>query len=155
LEKSFRLETLQQGSGRTIAWEFAWKNIQESLFIGKGIGYDEYLMRENREFLSKAGHEGGVDNTYLIVWLNTGLIGLLAFLRGVFLLFIKGAKNNSYAFPALFAILLSINFEPWLAASLNPFTSMFLIIVTLLTAPIFNEEYTNDEIELEEETEMV
>lgn len=156
LEKSFRLETLQQGSGRIIAWEFAWRNIQESFFIGKGIGFDEHLMRENRDFLSKAGHEGGVHNTYLIVWLNTGLIGLLTFLRGIFLVFIKGAKNNTYAFPALFAIMLSINFEPWLAASLNPFTSMFLIIVTLLTAPVFNEELNEEnEIELEEETEMV
>jgi hypothetical protein len=40
----------------------------------------------------------------------------------------------------------SINFEPWLAASLNPYTTLFLIIVTLLTEDLFN-------IETEEPTE--
>jgi O-antigen ligase len=151
MQKSMRIETLQQGSGRLLAWEFAWKNIQDSLFIGKGIAYDEYLMRSNREMLSKAGHEGGVHNTYLIMWLNTGLLGLLAFLRGFFLVFMRGAKNNSFAFPAMFAIMLSINFEPWLAASLNPFTILFLIIITLLTEETFNKQTEqSDEEEMEE-----
>jgi O-antigen ligase len=156
MQQSMRMETLEQGSGRLIAWEFAWENIQNSLFIGQGFGFDEDLMRKNRLLLSKAGHEGGVHNTYLIMWLNTGLIGLLAFLRGFFMVFIRGAKNNSYAFPAMFAIMLSINFEPWLAASLNPFTVLFLIIITLLVEDIFNEENHEDENEnLEESAEMV
>lgn len=150
MQESMRIETLQQGSGRLLAWEFAWKNIQDSLFIGRGIAYDEYLMRSNREMLSKAGHEGGVHNTYLIMWLNTGLLGLLAFLRGFFLVFMRGAKYNSFAFPAMFAIMLSINFEPWLAASLNPFTILFLIIITLLTEETFNKQTEeSDEEELE------
>jgi O-antigen ligase len=150
MSETLRIETLQQGSGRLLAWEFAWQNIQDNLFIGNGIAYDEYLMRSNREMLSKAGHEGGVHNTYLIMWLNTGLLGLLAFLRGFFIVFIKGAKNNSFAFPAMFAIMLSINFEPWLAASLNPFTILFLIIVTILTEETFNEQTDEDEEVLEE-----
>jgi hypothetical protein len=77
-------------------------------------------------------------------------LGLLAFLRGFFIVFIKGAKNNSFAFPAMFAIMLSINFEPWLAASLNPFTILFLIIVTILTEETFNEQTDEDEEVLEE-----
>ncbi len=151
MSETLRVETLEQGSGRLLAWEFAWQNIQDSFFIGKGIAYDEYLMRSNREMLSMAGHEGGVHNTYLIMWLNTGLLGLLAFLRGFFIVFMKASKNNSFAFPAMFAIMLSINFEPWLAASLNPFTILFLIIVTLLTEEIFNEQTEeSDEEEMEE-----
>lgn len=154
LSDSLRLETLEEGSGRLIAWEFAWKNIQESFFIGKGMGYDEHLMRKNYEMLSKAGHEGGVHNTYLIIWLNTGLLGLIAFLRSLILIFIKGSRNNTYAFPAMFAIMLSINFEPWLAASLNPYTILFLIILTLLTEDIFNNE-TEELNEDEEKVETV
>ncbi|HLP10552.1 MAG TPA: O-antigen ligase family protein, partial [Flavobacteriales bacterium] len=133
LQKSFRLETLQEGSGRTIAWNFAWQNIQQSLLVGKGLAYDEYLMRTNFDFLSKEGHQGGVHNTYLIMWLNTGLIGLIFFLRGFFLLFYRASKHSSYAYPVMIAIMLSINFEPWLAASLNPYTILFLIIITVLS----------------------
>lgn len=157
LQDTFRVGTLEEGSGRTIAWEFAWENIKESLILGKGMGFDEYLMRSNYDKLTRAGHQGGVHNTYLIIWLNAGLLGLLAFLRGFIYLFIKGAKNNSYAFPAMFAIMLSINFEPWLAASLNPYTILFLIIVTLLTEDIFNSEEINneDEEEVEVSAEVV
>jgi O-antigen ligase len=149
LSESLRVETLDQGSGRLLAWEFAWQNIQDSFFIGRGIGFDEDLMRKNKFTLSRAGHEGGVHNTYLIIWLNTGLLGLLAFLRGFFILFIKAAKSNTYAFPAMFAVMVSINFEPWLAASLNPFTILFLLVVTLLTEDCFNKEL--EDIENEEE----
>lgn len=155
LEKTFRVETLVEGSGRLIAWDFAWKNINDSFFIGKGLAFDEHLMRSNFEMLSKAGHEGGVHNTYLIMWLNTGLLGLISFLRGFFILFIKAGKNHVIAFPIMFSIMLSINFEPWLSASLNPYTIIYLVIITLLTEEIFNEELDeeNDSI-LEEQTEM-
>lgn len=133
LQNVFRIDTLEGGSGRTIAWEFAWTHIQKSVFFGKGFAYDENLMRSNFDFLSRQGHEGGVHNTYLIIWLNTGLIGLLAFLRGFILIFIKASKKSTLAIPAMFTIMFSINFEPWLAASLNPFTILFLILVTILT----------------------
>ena len=133
LQDVFRLDTLEAGSGRTIAWEFAWKEIQKSIFFGKGFAFDENLMRSNFDYLSRQGHEGGVHNTYLIIWLNTGLIGLLAFLRGFILIFIRASKNSNFAIPAMFTIMFSINFEPWLAASLNPFTILFLTLVTVLT----------------------
>ena len=54
----------------------------------------------------------------------------------------------------MFAIMLSINFEPWLAASLNPYTILFLIIITLLTEDIFNNE-TEESNEDEEKVETV
>lgn len=133
LQDVFRLDTLEAGSGRTVAWEFAWENIKQSIFLGKGFAYDEHLMRSNFDFLSRLGHEGGVHNTYLIIWLNTGIIGLMAFLRGFILLFIRASKTSLVAIPAMFAIMFSINFEPWLAASLNPFTILFLTMITILT----------------------
>lgn len=157
LEKSFRLDTLEEGSGRLIAWEFAWENIQKSFFIGKGLAFDEHLMRSNFEMLSKEGHEGGVHNTYLIIWLNTGLLGLIAFLRGFFYLFLKASKKYTQSFPVMLSIMLSINFEPWLSASLNPYTIIYLIIITLLTEDYFvdeSNETTYDE-EVESPFEMV
>jgi len=156
LSSYFRLDTLDQGSGRLVAWEFAWQNIQKSLLVGKGFAYDEYLMRASAGELTKLGHEGGVHNTYLIIWLNTGLIGLLLFLRGMLVMFFRAAKNNAVAFPVLFTIFFSINFEPWLAASLNPYTILFLTVLTIMTDPVINEEteeVTSEElIENENET---
>lgn len=144
--EELRVDSLESGSGRLIAWQFAWENIQKDTFIlGKGIGYDEYLMRSNYKMLSMLGHEGGVHNTYLIIWLNTGLIGLISFFAGFLALFIRGRMLNSMSLPVMFAVMVSINFEPWLASSLNPFTMIFLIILTLLVYPIFYSEKESTE----------
>lgn len=153
LQEYFRLETLEEGSGRYIAWNFAWLNIQDHLLLGRGFGYDLKLMRSNFDTLSRLGHEGGVHNTYLILWLNTGLFGLLAYFRAFFLQFIRAAKNTKLALPIMLAIMVSIIFEPWLAASLNPFTILFLIGVTVITEKEFliNESAEeNLEVEAEE-----
>jgi O-antigen ligase len=137
LQEYLRIDSLEEGSGRLIAWQFAWLNIQDFFFLGRGFSYDLFLMRSNYDWLSRLGHEGGVHNSYLILWLNTGLIGLLAFFRAFFLLFIRGGKYNRLAVPCLVAVLFSANFEPWLVASLNPYTIGFLVCLTMLTEPVF------------------
>jgi len=138
LEEYLRVETLEEGSGRLIAWQFAWENIQDSMLIGKGFMYDLILMRTNFDWLSRAGHEGGVHNSYLILWLNTGLLGIVFFFRAFFLLFLRAAKLNAVAIPAMVAVMFSIFFEPWLAASLNPYTIVFLVVLTILSSPEIN-----------------
>lgn len=137
LEEYLRINTLKEGSGRLIAWQFAWVSIQDYFFMGRGFSYDLHLMRSNYEWLSRAGHEGGVHNSYLILWLNTGLIGVLLYFRGFILLFIRASKNSRLAMPTMVAVLFSINFEPWLAASLNPYTIILLVILTVFTQPEF------------------
>lgn len=132
LGESLRIDNVFEGSGRIVVWRFAWMNIQEYYLLGRGWGYDLSLIDANRLSLSKQGHEGGVHNTYLIMWLNSGLIGLIAFFRGFFTAFIGASKNSKFAFPFMFAVLTSISFEPWLAASLNPYTTMFLVLLTLM-----------------------
>ena len=37
LSEYFRLETLETGSGRNVAWTFAWQQIQDNFFFGKGF----------------------------------------------------------------------------------------------------------------------
>lgn len=137
LGEFFRIETLEEGSGRFIAWSFAWADIQSSPLLGRGFAYDLNLMRSNFDMLSRMGHEGGVHNTYLILWLNTGLLGLIAFFRAFFLQFIRASKNTKLALPIMLAVMVSIIFEPWLAASLNPFTILFLIALTIITEKEF------------------
>lgn len=146
----FRADTLAEGSGRYIAWEFAWQNIQSHFWIGRGFAFDEWLMAKNQTMLNNLGHQGGVHNTYLIVWLNTGIIGLALFLRAIILLFIRGAKNTVLAFPVLWLVLFSILLEPWLAASLNPFSILFYLAVTLMTDEAF-QSYVPDKPQVNEE----
>ncbi len=145
LSTFFRVKTLDDGSGRYIAWNFAWQAIQDNFWFGRGFAYDEWLMGKNQDILNSLGHQGGVHNTYLIIWLNTGIAGLAFFLRGLFLLFIAGAKNCRLAFPYLWMILFSIMLEPWLAASLNPFTILLLFSITMVTDPLF-QPYISGEL---------
>lgn len=147
----FRAETLAEGSGRYIAWEFAWQNIQEHLWIGKGFAFDEWLMDKNQDMLNALGHQGGVHNTYLILWLNVGIVGLVFFLRALLLLFIRGARNTTLAFPVLWLVFFSVLLEPWLAASLNPFSILFYMAVTMISDEAFQAESTDNTIRHEQE----
>ncbi|MBI4947866.1 MAG: O-antigen ligase family protein [Bacteroidetes bacterium] len=140
LGEYFRIETLATGSGRNVAWHFAWERIQENFFFGKGFAYDEILFYgKDSVQLSMLGHQGNAHNSYLTIWLNTGIIGLFFFARGFLLAFINGAKNSRIAFPVMFTILFSANFESWMAASLNPITIQLWIILTIFTSVEFNE----------------
>lgn len=133
LGEYFRVEHLNDGSGRLIAWTFAWKQIQEHYFLlGRGFAFEEWLFDVNQDWLNVLGHQGGVHNTYLAVWLNTGIIGLICYLFGFFYNFARAARTNHMSFPVMFAILFSITFEAWFQASLNPFTIIALLVITLL-----------------------
>ncbi len=132
LEKYFRVDTLKNGSGRLVAWEFAWKNIEYNFFLGKGFSYTEYLYKLNYMMLSKLGHQGAAHNAYLTIWLDTGLIGLIAFIGGVLGIIINISKMSKSVFPLLFAVIFSNQFESWITASLNPFTIQFLMCLSLI-----------------------
>lgn len=148
LTEFFRLETLESGSGRYIAWEFAWKKIQDFYFLGRGFANDELTMRPNYEMLMRMGHHGGVHNSYLSFWMDTGLIGVICYFGAFFIVFFKAAKNSKIAFPVMYTIMFSIIFESWLVGSLNPFTIVFLMILTLLTTTQYKE--AKDKVESEE-----
>ena len=143
MAEELRLENLEEGSGRIIAWAFAWEEIKTSIFLGRGISYDEHLMRSNFDMLSRMGHEGGVHNTYLILWLNTGIFGLVFYFTAFFKYFIRASKLTTYAIPAMLTIMFSINFEPWMVSSLNPFTSIYLVIIVLISYDMFIEPENN------------
>lgn len=132
LEDYMRLETLNQGSGRDIAWIFAWQQIDDVFFAGGGFGYTEHIYQVHYEYLSRLGHQGNAHNSYLTLWLDTGLVGLILFVFGIFRIVVSSLKTSLYTLPIIFAILFSTYYESWLAASLNPFTSLFFIILTYL-----------------------
>ena len=132
LGDELRVETLENGSGRIIAWKFAWQHIQDNFYIGSGFSYTEYLFRQNYEYLSKLGHQGAAHNAYLTIWLDTGLVGLVAFSGGLMVTFFKASKYSKLAIPILYAILFSNYYESWITASLNPFTIQLLFTLTII-----------------------
>ncbi|MBL7983267.1 MAG: O-antigen ligase family protein [Flavobacteriales bacterium] len=133
LEKYFRLRTLESGSGRYFAWEFAWIHIQDYFVLGGGFGNDEFIFRKHRFYLWRMNHQGGVHNSYLSFWLDVGIVGLLIYLRSFLLMFIKASKAVPMSLAVMFSTLFSIMYESWLVGSLNPFTIVLLTTMTLVT----------------------
>lgn len=135
LEEYFRLDTLEGGSGRFRAWTFAWQRIQEVFFLGGGFSYTEHIFKLYQDDLSILGHQGNAHNSYLTIWLDTGLIGLIFFLIGLIRSITKSLLHSAYTLPIVYAVLFTTFFESWLSASLNPFTSLFLIALTIHATP--------------------
>jgi O-antigen ligase len=133
LSEYLRVETLDEGSGRFVAWAFAWEQVQNVFFTGGGFGYTEFLYKKYYTYLSVLGHEGNAHNSYLTLWLDTGLLGILLFAAGLIRIILRVVKTSAYALPVFYSFLFSANFESWLAASLNPFTSLLLVSLTLLS----------------------
>jgi O-antigen ligase len=135
LEEYFRLRTLESGSGRYFAWEFAWGHVKRFFVFGGGFANDETIMRRYRLYLESQGHQGGVHNTYLSMWLNVGIVGLAIFLRSLFLVFYKASKQLPMSLAVFFSVLFSIMYESWLVGSLNPYTIVLLMTMTVVTEP--------------------
>lgn len=142
LGRYLREETLETGSGRVVAWEFGWEEIQKHPYIGKGFGFDPYIYYAdgNQERLNLLGTEGASHNSYIALTLNSGFIGLGTYLFGVVAKVFKGAKNSIIAFPFIYGSLFSATFESWLSASLNPFNILFLMSLVIMTTEELNYE---------------
>lgn len=141
---------IETGSGRLVAWTFAWQEIQKNFLLGLGWSYDEILFEDPKvqEKLNALNHQGGVHNSYLIFWLNQGIIGVFAFFTPLIGSFIKASKKSIYALPLMYSCFFMANFEPWLGSSLNPYT---ILLVIMLTTFIFIDIDEEEEQEQEEE----
>lgn len=133
-----RVYTLEQGSGRFVAWDFSWKHIQESYWLGRGFEYTEYLFNlpENVLYLQALGHQGNAHNSYITLWLDTGLVGLSTYVLAFIAVVIKAAGKTRLAVPLMFAAIFSSFFESWLTASLNPFTIMLFINLSIISSDV-------------------
>ncbi|MBI2968391.1 MAG: O-antigen ligase family protein [Bacteroidetes bacterium] len=144
LEAYFRLHTLTEASGRIIAWNYSMDEINRNFFMGRGFHYDVFYFRQHYSILQKMGHEGLVHNSFLSIWLNTGIIGLLSFLAPLLYLIFRTSTVSVLAIPILYTVLTSSFLESWLAASLNPFSVFFWIILTMLNShEIYGQKETD------------
>src|SRR5690606_19570782 len=94
LEEYFRIDTLMEGSGRVVAWDFAWHHIGKNFYFGSGFDYTNELYHKNYAYLSQLGHQGNAHNSYLTLWLDTGLIGLLLYGLGMIKTVLQGLKKD-------------------------------------------------------------
>ncbi len=145
LDHYFRLNTLETGSGRVVAWAFAWKEIQNNFFIGRGFSYTDYVFEWNYIALNNKGHNGNAHNSYLTLWLDTGLVGLVLYLVALLSTFIKAAMLSRVAIGIMYALLFQIFFESWLAASLNPYTILLVVMLVILSSPEIVEKPIEEE----------
>ncbi len=152
LEGYFRVDSIEEGSGRSLAWAFAWQELQNFFFIGGGFGNDENIMRPNYFWLSRQGHQGGVHNSYLSMWMDAGVLGLVAYFTAILTIAVKAMRTNYLIIAFISSFAFNIYFESWLVASLNPFTIMFLIILTIFASNLTGEDYVETNRELEEAT---
>jgi O-antigen ligase len=134
LQEYMRTDTIAEASGRFVAWRYAWSYIQQSIFIGRGFEFTNYLFLSHANYLEQLGHQGNAHNSYITLWLDTGLIGLFTYVVGFFSQFIKAARRTRLALPVAYAVVFSSFFESWLTASLNPFTIQIFMILTILTS---------------------
>ncbi|MFT5819402.1 MAG: O-antigen ligase [Crocinitomix sp.] len=151
LQGFFRIDSIEEGSGRGIAWVFAWQEIQDYFFIGGGFGHDEHIMRPNYKWLSMQGHSGGVHNSYLSMWMDAGILGLSAYFIAIIVIIGKTMKNNYIIIAFITSIAFNIYFESWLVASLNPFTIIYLTILTIFIGNLSGEDYVQDEFSVADE----
>lgn len=138
----FRVESLENASGRTDVWEIVWEEIKISPFIGKGILYDNYFMEQYRSqmlgVIPRAYY--GVWNSYLSLWMNVGVFGLLAYFYFIFRIYLQSSVKR-LATPFLAAALFSGIAESWMASSLNAFTPLFFLYFALQSVPLEELEY--------------
>ncbi|MGQ1947092.1 O-antigen ligase family protein [Geofilum sp. OHC36d9] len=146
LQDYFRLETLETGSGRVVVADVAWQNIHQNYWFSKGFTYNETILAQYKEYFVKHGHQGNVHNSWLTMWLDTGLTGLILFAYGWLKNFIRAAQFTPMVWALLFGMLLSISVESWLTASLNPFTIQLVIILSMLSDKNFYEPIEEQEI---------
>lgn len=153
LQDFMRLETLDNGSGRYFAWGFAWDKIQEFFLMGGGFANDEYIMRQHYPYLQSMGHHGGVHNSYLTMWFNMGIIGVLIYFRSFILVFIRASKQVKIAYPIMLSVLFSILYESWINGSLNPFTITLFVSLTIISESEIYDQNDMDKIgsEIDEE----
>lgn len=143
----FRLETLETGSGRIYVTELAWQYIHQNFWFSKGFAYNEHILSIHQLSLASKGHVGNFHNSWLTIWIDTGLIGLLLFSIGWITNFIKASRYSNMIWALFFGMLISVSVESWLIASLNPFTIVAVIILTMMSNPNFYAYNENEFIE--------
>ena len=141
-ENLSRLDSIQTGGGRFLAWSFAWEEIMLKPWFGQGGGYEERFFYANSDYFSFHNHQGLSHNSWLAFAMNYGIpaamvliVGLLASLR---------VAQNQFGRIILPAMLISLTIEGWLTAPMSASSPMLFFVGGLVAS---FREASDDECE--------
>ena len=141
-ENLSRLDSIQTGGGRFLAWSFAWEEIMLEPWFGQGGGYEERFFYANSDYFSFHNHQGLSHNSWLAFAMNYGIpaamvliVGLLASLR---------VAQNQFGRIILPAMLISLTIEGWLTAPMSASSPMLFFVGGLVAS---FREASDDECE--------
>lgn len=131
-ENLSRLDSIQTGGGRFLAWTFAWEEIMLEPWFGQGGGYEERFFYANSDYFSFHNHQGLSHNSWLAFAMNYGIpaamvliVGLLASLR---------VAQNQFGRIILPAMLFSLTIEGWLTAPMSASSPMLFFVGGLVAS---------------------
>lgn len=137
LGEYLRVESLEDGSGRSLSWAFALTIIPQKLYWGGGFYYEQYVyLNYVSEPLQIFREMSSSWSTYFALMLNTGLVGTSVFVITI-IKFLGFTKHRVLGIAIMFGILFSMIYEAWLSASLNSYTIYLFISITILNDEAF------------------
>ncbi|MEO5592911.1 MAG: O-antigen ligase family protein [Chitinophagaceae bacterium] len=126
---------------RIAVWECAWTVTKNHLLQGTGLGDKMDVLKKQyaqKGFAFGISTNRNVHNTYLDVWMSLGLIGLLVFITGFFILpYYQCIRNRDwYGILIISCFLISIFTETYLDRTVgNTILSFFLAFITSYKLP--------------------
>lgn len=134
--KILRLDTIDMASGRIYVWQAAWLEIiNHNFYFGGGFDYAEgggWLVKYYKDIPELIEHFGNIHQSFLTLWMNTGLAGVLLFVLGWSKQFVACYRKTFLTLPIVFTLIFLGSFESLLISSMNPFTIMYLCITCFL-----------------------
>ena len=85
------------------------------------------------------------------MWMDAGILGVVAYFGGIIAIIGKTMRDNYIIIAFVASIAFNIYFESWLVASLNPFTILYLTILTIFISNLTGKDYVQDEFSIEDE----
>ncbi|MEP6746300.1 MAG: O-antigen ligase family protein [Bacteroidota bacterium] len=126
---------------RIAVWECAWTVTQQHFFQGTGLGDKMDVLKKQyakKGFVFGIKTNRNVHNTYLDVWMSLGIIGLLIFLTGFFILPIAACikTNDWYGLLVITFLGVSLFTETYLDRTVgNTILSFFLSFIACYKMP--------------------
>ena len=125
-ERLTRSESLGEGGGRFIAWEFALEEIKRRPFFGGGGGYEERYFGSRYDFFSQLNHQGLSHNSWLAFAMNFGVASSLLLILSLTNRLGLFKRSTTVLFAPAF--LFSLTIEGWLTAPMSASSTVLFFV---------------------------
>ena len=126
---------------RIAVWECAWTVIKKNMLLGTGLGdkMDELKKQyAEKEFAFGIQTNRNTHNNYLDIWLSLGLVGLIIFVLGFFILPVSRAASSKdwYSVIVLICFMLALVTENYLDRTIgNTLLGFFTAFISACRKP--------------------